>query len=136
MRRRIASAADEVGNRFPTQTHQFKSRLLFTVDVAFLEHCEDKTVFKDAIVWFQTNNLGKEEIAFYVAKLKEFGAVRVKELPPTVSQENLPQAVQEAPVQPHASIRQVVEELTKELPTDVLEGARGIIEVCLTKSQI
>ncbi len=136
----------QVGNRFPiVRETKVQTRSLFVWNLyegggyalaTEVDRGEDFEV-KGAIVWLQTEEgVTQEEIRHWENKFKGEGAVRVKVLPPKVRTTPLPEAARMAPVKPHSSIRGVVEELTKELPKDVLDGARGIIDMCLLKAQI
>jgi restriction endonuclease Mrr len=134
----------QVGNRFPiVQEVPVQTRSLIVWNLfegggyALGTEVERGDDFKieGSIVWLQTEEgVTQEEIRHWEQKFKTEGAVRVKVLPPKVVTTPLPQAARMAPVRPHATIRSVVEELTKALPKDVLDGARGIIEGCLVKS--
>lgn len=121
------------GNRFP-QVREVRvgSRILVVVE----DLSQPLPELKGAIVWFKPHNLNQTEIDQAVANFKQKGAVRVKVLASQVTDETLPQAARMSSPAPVQTIRGTVDQMIETLPDGIREGARGIIEECLSKNGI
>lgn len=122
---------DSDGNRFPSVREvRVRTRPLIVIE-GIPDNLPD---MKGAIVWYKPSNLQTQtEIDAVLRDFKTRGVIRIKVLASQVD-ETLPQDARMTSPASQQTIRGVVAEMVEKLSVDVREGARGIIEGCLSRN--